>query len=304
LTNYAACGTAAELIRGRLSGLSEFGDYLAGRLTREDFQAVVDGLVPAAWGLNTDQLNLATRFPVDEEHLVDTSLSALAASGLLTGDRYPQRDFAAHRDRVAAAYHHADRLTYIFPEEARLLYAITYLTRPRRALFLGSYYGYWAVWALPGIVAAGGRAVLIDPDPDVLALSRKNFEVFGYADHCDFVCDDAVAYLTADARGCDMVVLDAEGPVDEGPADRRGKAIYHPLTAAATPRLALGGLLVAHNILLDNLSGNAYFADRIEANRRQFSAFLPYLREHYDVRYEIPTTEGVGVYRRGGALEP
>ena len=67
---------------------------------------------------------------------------------------------------------------------------------------------------------------------------------------------------------------------------------------ATTPALRPGGLLVAHNMLLENLTDNPYFVGRIERNRQQYARFHEHLDEHYDARCVLSTSEGVGVYRR------
>jgi len=291
-------GTADFLIRSRLAGLSAFREFVTGSIGRAEFQNALTAERPEDWGLNEDQFNLATRLSVDDESAVDGMLARLHSDGILPKSGYDKERFAQFRDRVAAELDHGDHLTFIFPEEARLLYAVAEITAPARVLFLGSYYGYWAIWALPAIAAAGGTAVLIDPDAEVLDLSAANTLRLGYAGVCTFVCEDAVAYLEREPTGCDFVVLDAEGPTAEGPADRRGKAIYGPLTAVVTPLLRPGGLLLAHNILLDNLTDNNYFAGRIAHNIKQFTEFSRILERHYDRALNLPTSEGTGAYRR------
>lgn len=293
-----ARGTAHRLVCERLSGLRAFEDFRAGRLSRSDFQHAVDGLRCDDWGLNEDQLNLATRFAHDGAATVRDMLTTLSHDGAIASPEYPEAEFDAYEAQVERRFVHGPNLTFIFPEEARFLFALAWIAAPQRTVFLGSYYGYWAIWAMPAIAAAGGHAVLIDPDAAVLELSRANMERFGYADRCTFVCADAAAHLHSTSDGYDLAVLDAEGPHDEGPPDRRAKAIYAPLTEAVTPRLRPHGLLVAHNVLLDNVTDNAYFRRSIARNRRQFERFLGYVARTYDVRRTFATSEGIGVYRR------
>ncbi len=292
------CGTAHRLVCDRLSDLPAFAEFRGGRLSRSEYQRVIDTLRCSEWGLNEDQLNLSTRFPQDEPSLVDGMLSTLAGDGTITSTAYPSASFAAYAADVQERFSHGANLTFIFPEEARFLFALAHVAAPAATVFLGSYYGYWAIWALPGIVAASGHAVLIDPDPDVLDLSRTNIERFGWADHCSFVCEDAAAYLERVPQGFDLAVLDAEGPHAVGPPERRAKAIYGPLTETVTPLLRPGGLLVAHNVLLGNLTDNAYFRRSIARNEAQLERFLGCLARDYEAPHTFDTTEGVGVYRR------
>jgi predicted O-methyltransferase YrrM len=298
-----ASGTAYQLICHCLAALPEFQLFRAGGLSREEFQGVIDQCRADDWGLNEDQLNLATRLPVDEATAVAEFTRTLVADLALPAAHYSAEEFGRWRASVESHFDHGPNLTYIFPEEAHLLFVLAQLRQPRSAVFLGSYYGYWAIWAMPAIAAAGGTAVLIDPDPKVLELSWANLQKFGYADRCRFICEDAAAYLDREPHQYDLAVLDAEGPPASGPPEYRGKAIYHPLTVSVTPRLRPHGLLVAHNILLANLSENAYFKRKIEKNNHQFAEFLPYLDLHYDVQRQFPTTEGVGVFRRAAGIE-
>jgi len=294
-------GTVHRLVCDRLRRLPAFEQFRVGGLQRSSFQQVVEKLDHADWGLTEDQLNLATRFPTDPARAVDAMLRSLVDGGAINTTAYPEDEFRAHALDVERRFAHGRNVTFIFPEEARLLFALAWIVRPQRTVFLGSYYGYWAIWAMPGIAAAGGRAVLIDLDPSVLELSRVNMERFGYADHCSFSCHDAAAHLQGSPDLYDLAVLDAEGPPDEGPPERRAKAIYGPLTEAVTPRLRPSGLLVAHNMLLDNLTDNAYFGRKIAANRRQFDRFFDHVAQAYDVQRTFATSEGVGVYRRAAS---
>lgn len=296
-------GTAHDLIDRALGDLPEYRRFRRGELSRTDYARWLGeaGPRPEEVGLNEDQLNLSTRFPVDDRASVAAALEEIAGLGALPRARYPEHEFDELWRQVRTRFAHRGLTTYIFPEEARLLFAVAHLLAPAVTVFSGSYYGYWAVWALPGIMKAGGRAVLVDIDPRVCALARANLAALGMGGHAEVVTHDAITFgasLTESGTRVDMVVLDAEGPKQGGPEELRDKAIYAPIMAATTPALRPGGLLVAHNMLLENLTENAYFAGRIENNRRQYARFHAHLDDHYDVRYVLPTSEGVGVYRR------
>jgi predicted O-methyltransferase YrrM len=293
-------GTVHALVCDRLLAFAPFQEFRNGRRSRDSYQRAIEAEPPAAWGLNEDQLNLSTRFPVDVMAFVRSMVGQLFEDGMLPSARYPEAELARYCDQVAALFDHRHHFTYIFPEEAALLFAIAHIARPAQVLFLGSYYGYWAAWAMPGIQAAKGEAVLVDPQTDVLEQSRANLLQLGFEDVCTFVCGDAVHYLQSRRLQCDLIVLDAEGPAESGPVERRGKAIYHPIAAAATPLLRRGGLLVAHNILMTNLTDNSYFDRKIAMVEQQLERFFHHIKLHYDRSRTFPTTEGVGVYRRGG----
>lgn len=296
-------GTAFEFIEAALGDLPEYQDFRAGKISRSDYsdwiEVNADRLIDA--GLNEDRRNLSTRFPLDDDRYVAEILADLDAAGVITGVDYPDGEFEQLAKRVAEHTDHGGKMTFIFPEEARLLFALAHRVHPLNAVFLGSYYGYWAVWALPAVIAAGGRATLVDIDPEVMALAERNFTALGFADSVDFVVADAIEYSRTELRDVDLCVLDAEGPKDAPDPDLRDKAIYYPIVEAATPAMTDGGLLVAHNMLLSNLTANRYFTGRIDYNEGQFAKLTPYLVEHYDVRRVYPTSEGVGVYRRSGS---
>jgi predicted O-methyltransferase YrrM len=295
-------GCAYDFIDSKLGEFSQYREFRAAELARAEYcrwlnsgVAELDGT-----GLNEDQLNLSCRFPVGERVFVANALDQLAGLGLLPGTDYPEAEFDRLRKTVGARLRHGGFMTYIFPEEARLLFAISHIAQPRRMVFPGSYYGYWAVWALPGINKVGGQATLIDIDRKAGAVAMANLAELGMADNVSYVDSDAIEY-GATLSEIDMVIIDAEGPKDEGPEHLRDKAIYAPIMAATTPALRPGGLLVAHNMLLENLTDNAYFSGRIANNERQYAKFQEHLADHYDRQLVLPSSEGVGVYRRAGS---
>lgn len=295
-----AGGPAYHRIDAALHALPEYLAYRHGELSRADYCASVAGVPPETFGLDVDQLNLSTRFPLDGRLFVREALNTLRERGVIPVTTYPEDAFDELWKSVDAGFDHAGRTTYIFPEEARLLFALAYIVAPATTVFSGSYYGYWAVWALPGIIDTGGRAALVDIDGDASAVARRNLAALGLAGPVEFVVDDAVAY-GRQVGPVDLCVLDAEGPKHHDDEDLRDKAIYYPITAATTPALRPDGLLVAHNVLLENLTENAYFASRIRHNLQQFTKWQAHLDEHYDVQCVLPTSEGTGVYRRRAA---
>ena len=84
--------------------------------------------------LSEDQLNLSTRFPHDERGYVAEILADLHEAGVLDSVEYPNDEFEDLRRMVAECFVHDCRTTYIFPEEARLLFAVAHLIRPRNTV--------------------------------------------------------------------------------------------------------------------------------------------------------------------------
>lgn len=289
--------SAHQIITRALRGVEQYEE-----LRRTDptaYSRWVEGRSPEDFGLNRDQLSLSTRFPLDEEAFVDDMLVALRRAGLVTDVEYPKSAFRDFRSRVDEVWDHGGRTTYIFPEEARLLYALAHVLDARSWLFGGSYYGYWAIWAAPGIAARGGSLALVDIDQDVTALAAANFAAVAPTVDARFLSADATEPLAADSS-VDVFVLDAEGPKDHPDPELRDKAIYAPIMRANTRVLRPGGLLIAHNMLLDDHSDCAYFADKVVHNREQYADLEAHLEDAYDARLQIESSEGVGVYRRAG----
>lgn len=302
MTAIVRSGTAYSVIDSALRGHAEYRDFRDGSMTRADYSRWVESRFDelSELGLNRDKQNLSTRFPMNDHECVANVLATLAEDGLVPGAGYPVDAFEQFAERVAGEWDHGGRTTFIFPEEARLMFALAHQVRPRNAVFLGSYYGYWAIWALPAVAAAGGRVTLVDVDGDVMALAERNIAALGYADLVDFVVADASEHART-LSDVDLCVLDAEGPLDAPDPDLRDKAIYYPHTRAVSHALPQGALLVAHNVLLENLTANSYFAGRIANNEAQFAKWAGHLDEFYDVHRVFPTSEGVGVYRRNGS---
>lgn len=228
---------------------------------------------------------------------VEHAFAELAPMGLAWPAGFPAV-CARAAARIGRGFDHQGLGTYIYPEEGRLLLAIALAFRPRNAVFLGSYYGYWAAWALPAIVACGARAVLVDPDPRVAEVARRSLARLYPGARVEIVCDTGEHYLAGGGGPFDLVVLDAELPRDHVDPTRRGKGVYAHLLRAALPRLAERSLLVCHNILFRDHSGCAFFDDVIARNREELAPFLALVAREYDCFVECPTTEGVGVGMR------
>ncbi|MGW0635016.1 O-methyltransferase [Nocardia salmonicida] len=302
-TRPTSGGPAYGVIDEILGRFGEYRNFRAGDLGRGPYSDWVESRFDEllALGLNRDKQNLSTRFPHDDHACVQEILGELAETGIVSGAEYPAEEFERYAARVATEFDHAGRITFIFPEESRLMFALAHQLRPRHAVFLGSYYGYWATWALPAIAESGGRVTLVDIDPDVMALAERNIAALGFGSLVEFVVADAAA-CAGTLRDVDLCVIDAEGPLNAADPDQRGKAIYYPHTCAVGPALTDGALLVAHNVLLTNLTENRYFAGRIADNETQFTKWSGHLADNYGVHRRFATSEGIGIYRRGDVL--
>jgi predicted O-methyltransferase YrrM len=293
-------GTIHTKISSALSTFPAFQDFSAGRLTRDAYVDILDGNEQqmAGFGLNRDQFHLSGRFPANEEAFVDGILADLHKQGAIPSTAYDKAAFTAFRRRVMAEFDPGEFSTYIFPEEERLVYALSEIAKPVSAGFFGSYYGYWAIWTMPALARSKGRAWFLDIDERVNKLGLENFTRLGFGPQVEFVTHDAVKFLESTATTYDFALIDAEGPEEHADPDYRKKYIYYPIFKACLPRLRPDALVAVHNMLLSNLSHDRYFQARIVINNQQFHKLMPFLREHFRVRTEYPTSEGVGVYRR------
>lgn len=285
-----------------LAERDEYRRFRAGELSREDFARFLDRMAGdlARSGVPAEDVHFAKRTPVSTTAFVDDVLADLARRRVIPRTDLDREQLVAVA-AAAASIDHGGLCTYIYPEEALLLAALAQIVAPRRALFLGSYYGYWAHWAVPAIVAAGGRAVLVDPDPYVQAVARRHLGRSGLGGAVELAVTTGQSFLAETRDTFDFIVLDAEAPRDHPDPDQRGKRIYRPLFAHALPRLAPDAILVCHNILLSDHSGASFFTQVIERNREELGPFLALVDEALDGFVEYPSTEGLGVGWRRGA---
>ncbi len=272
-----------------------YAAFRTGELPLADYADFLDAHREAlvAAGVPSEDVDYAKRYPADIDMFVRDTLALLRERGVIAHSRFDAGLLAEARAHIGR-YDHRGRTTYIYPEEASVLAALADIRRPHHALFLGSYYGYWAGAILPALKAGGGTATLVDPDPDCCALARENLADAVDAGEIAVACTTGEAFLDgADAR-FDMVVIDAELPRDHPQTELRGKGIYAQLLAAALPRLADGALLVCHNILLNDHSGARAFDAILERNCRELAAFDALARRHFPNWTEIASTEGMG----------
>lgn len=285
-------GPVFDIARPVLEHLPTYASRSAGTLNSAQWGQAVDEAKAAIvrTGFPPGDIPFLKRIPADPHRLVADIVADLVRRGLIAGPG------AARSARRARGFDHGGRTTFIYPEEGALLGRLVASLRPRRTIFLGSYYGYWASFAVPDIIAGGGRAILVDPDPAVARIARANFS--GQSG-VEVVCDTAERYLSQRTDRYDLVVLDAELPRDHPDPALRGKALYHRLLQAVMPHLEPGAMLVAHNILFDDHTGDPFFDEVIARNHAELAAFMALAEDAFGfVAYQ--TTEGVGI----GKLRP
>jgi len=289
-------GTAYAKIDRALGASASYIAFRNGEISVAAYQKWVEGEGSMTMtSLNEDQINLSARSPRDKHEFVRRAMAQCRALDLIGDDRYDAEIVEQNLANVDAKYDHANYMTYIFPEESALLYAIVRNVRPRRAACMGSYYGYWAVAAKAAHPDLD--ITLLDVNPTVMDLARKNFELLGLARDATFIVGNAED-IASGLGNIDLLILDAEGPKsEEVAADYRDKAIYYPLLKAALNILAPGALVIAHNVILSNFTDGIYFEEKQHNYRKQYAKFLPLLREHF-LYTVIDSTEGILLARK------
>jgi predicted O-methyltransferase YrrM len=293
-------GPVHDIARSILTSRSEYERFRKGTLSRSQFSQFLDYLAPelVAAGLPAEDVHFAKRYPRSESDFVDRTLAHLAARGILSDTAYDKRLYDELAATIRTGYEHGPFHTYIYPEEARLLFAIADIAKPRSAVFLGSYYGYWAYAAIATVAAHGGKVVLVDPDPIAQRVAERNVARASFSGAVGFATTTGEAYLDSVDTSFDFVVLDAEGPRDHVDPEQRGKAVYGPLLRHALPHMPFDSYLVCHNILFEDICHCSFFDRVIARNRYELANFLTILRSEFPDFAECKSTEGVGVARR------
>ncbi len=290
----AFAGPLYDLVHGVLARHPEAAAYRDGALSEHAWRSFADRVAGelVAAGVPSDEVHFMKRYPRDPSTFVRDAIVRLAAAGVLphaAWDDASADEAAAH----AAAYHHDGYGTFIYPEEGRLLHALAAVLRPRATIFLGSYYGYWAAWALPALARCGGRVVLVDPDPNACAVARQNLAPYG--ELVTVATATGAEFLHRTHARFELVVIDAELPRSHPDPDLAGKAVYRSLLQDALARSAPRTHVVCHNILLSDGTGDAYLARAAERNARELGGFRVLAATELDRFAELASTEGVGV---------
>lgn len=122
-------------------------------------------------------------------------------------------------------------------EDGRFLRLMVASTGARRALEIGAASGYSAIWIGLGLRATGGRLVTIEYDAKRAVEAAANVKRAGLNDVVRVVAGDAFKEIPKLPGDVDFVFLDAWKPD------------YKKFFDLVYPRLAPGGLFLAHNVL-------------------------------------------------------
>ena len=155
--------------------------------------------------------------------------------------------------------------TSVTPVMERLLYMLSAVRRPRRAIGLGTYCGYALVWAIGASCGAGReyeakRVYGVDIDAEATERARDNLGKLAYTDHIELIAEDGLAVVERLAGPFDYVVLDVEGK-------ELAKGLYLELLKRLYGKVEEGGWVLAHDTVAPPFAGQlevylAYVRDR------------------------------------------
>jgi len=144
---------------------------------------------------------------------------------------------------------------------ARLLQVLTMLRAPRRALEIGTLFGYSTIHIARGL-PDGGTLTSLEVDPRAADVACANLDCAGVSDRVEVITGDARDYLRAAEHGSfGLIFIDA---------DKRSYVDYLKLVF---PLLENGGLLIAD----DAFAMGDFGAERVNNDDAESAAIRTYV---------------------------
>lgn len=180
----------------------------------------------------------------------------------------------ARIDHVLRSIKAADReqLT-VSEEDGRFLRVLVAARGAKSVLEIGGASGYSAIWLGLGARESGGRVVTIEYDPQRAREAAANVTTSGLSDVVQVVHGDAFAEIPKLAGAFDMVFVDA------------WKRDYKRFFDLVYPRMAPGGVFVAHNVR-NKADEMKPFLDTIHAHPGLFTTIVSPSSEGMSVSYK------------------
>ncbi len=122
-------------------------------------------------------------------------------------------------------------------EDGRFLRVLVGATHAKHVLEIGAASGYSAIWIGMGLRQTGGRLVTIEYDPARAKEAAANIQRAGLSDIVQVIGGDAFTEIPKIQGPFDLVFLDAWKPD------------YKKFFDLVFPRVAPGGLFLAHNVI-------------------------------------------------------
>jgi len=276
-------GQFAFYVEGVLSSKEYYTKYLDGTIDSAGFRKAMlaDKSLKTTPGFSKDNIARIALTPPDEKLPGETIIKHLVGNNIIPPCENRYEGFDEYRKHMRGSFSHGEFITFIYPEDERLLYAMAGIAEPKRVFVAGSYYGYFAVWAMKAVAEQGGMCVLSDIDAEVCALAKENFDALGFGDHAEIICEDSEKLLLNRTEPIDMLVLDATGRRDDPRREYRGKRIYGALLKDAKHLLRRGSVIVIHNM---------------EPEDRDMKALVNELKSLNALGTSCDTYNGLGVY--------
>lgn len=166
------------------------------------------------------------------------------------------------RDNDSRETERPRRMLNITPETGRLLWILVCQARATRILEVGTSNAYSTIWLADAARETGGRVTTLEANPDKVLQARVNLERAGLLDRVDVKPGRAADTLAGLAGPFDFVFLDAD------------RASYATYLERVLPKLRVGGLLVADNVVshADELEG---YLRAVKSHPALFSVTVP-----------------------------
>jgi predicted O-methyltransferase YrrM len=160
----------------------------------------------------------------------------------------------------------------ISEDDGRFLRALVSMRGAGSVLEIGGASGYSGIWLGLGARASGGRVVSIEYDPARAAEAAANIEAAGLADVVRVVHGDAFEEIPKLSGSFDLVFLDAWKPD------------YKRFFDLVFPRLTVGGVFVAHNVV-NKKNEMKPFLETVATHPRLFTTIVSPSHEGMSVSY-------------------
>jgi predicted O-methyltransferase YrrM len=158
--------------------------------------------------------------------------------------------------------------------DGRFLRALVTIRGAKSILEIGGASGYSGIWLGLGAQASGGRVVSIEYDPARAAEAAANVEAAGLSGVVRLVQGDAFEVIPTLEGQFDLVFLDAWKPD------------YKKFFDQVFPRLRLGGVFVAHNVV-NKKHEMEPFLRTIDSHPRLFTTIVSPSSEGMSVSYKV-----------------
>lgn len=129
-------------------------------------------------------------------------------------------------------------LLHVGEDAARFLHALIVGRKARTVVELGTSYGYSTLFLADAARITGGRVFTLELSSEKQTYARAQLEEAGLADRVEWLQGDALELLAGLEGPFDFVLLDI------------WKELYIPCLDLFAPKMAVGGIVAADNILL------------------------------------------------------